>query len=550
MYRDQIKKLALQAAERAKAQGGKSLAMVNDKVNQKFKTSITIATLVKNYTLCRVPPYIGFIRYHPSVRKFQRTFIGMDMNDRELKGIHTCFVNMDADKSGSISVREFFDFFNYSYVTPMARRFFTTFDVDNSRELDFVEFSVAAWAFLCNNETGVIHFAFDIYDKDRSSSLDYFELRRFFRELYGGFDRMSSITRMQCEDLLERFRDTDNEMSKEEFVEWVSARRGSFFPLFTLQREMKIHILGMRYWNKKVKKLDQLWGKDRGEFMLTLQYIEKQVNLTWQIADVLDGERADQLIENFRNTTFRELFRKRGVKHLIPKKKVVKSKEELNWEKEQEEKRRKQERRKFNQNLKLWKRKHDKYGRLFYYNVETKKVQWEKPDPRPPKWSPDYKSWKARQWKKRREREKYIKRMGGLRKEVKEEKEEKKDRRAKAVATWNSSSSSSSSSSSEEETTPKESKFSRPLSRPMPKRIAKATMRKRVIPQTISEQQNSPSSRIAPQQRPKSSHVRRKKKKVEVKKRPHSRSGKRRVHSRSGKKRVQQQSRRKKKVPA
>ena len=72
--------------------------------------------------------------------------------------------------------RQFFGFFKFTFVTPMAERFFTLFDEDGSGELDFGEFIVAVWQFCTNNEMAMVEFAFDVYDTDKSGEIDVDEL--------------------------------------------------------------------------------------------------------------------------------------------------------------------------------------------------------------------------------------------------------------------------------------------------------------------------------------------------------------------------------------
>ena len=52
------------------------------------------------------------------------------------------FTRADKDKSGALSIEEFFGCFELTFVTPLAKRAFYAFDLDGSGELDYGEFTV------------------------------------------------------------------------------------------------------------------------------------------------------------------------------------------------------------------------------------------------------------------------------------------------------------------------------------------------------------------------------------------------------------------------
>jgi hypothetical protein len=307
-------------------------------------------------------------------------------------------------------------------------------DVDNSRELDFLEFVVGAWSFCCNNEEAVIGLCFDIYDTDRSGELDHDELELFFKETYGGLDRMPQATTNHVNEILLRYKDTEDTMSRDEFVEWLLTRRTHFFPVFFLQKELKRQIIGERYWTRKVKRLDELWGKDR-EFMLTLAYLEKSVRAGQDVrndpdydSDDDEGARADKMVARLRAIKVRTLLKNivmgRG-SGIWQEKPAQKSAAQLALEREEAERAAREARRQANNDLSNWRIRHDRYGRPFHFNRVTGKKQWEEPDPRPEKWRPEYKEWKARERARRKKRDDLIRLMGGLTKEAQQEEDER-----------------------------------------------------------------------------------------------------------------------------
>ena len=52
------------------------------------------------------------------------------------------FTRADKDNSGALSIEEFFGTFELTFVTPLAKRAFYSFDLDDSGELDYGEFTV------------------------------------------------------------------------------------------------------------------------------------------------------------------------------------------------------------------------------------------------------------------------------------------------------------------------------------------------------------------------------------------------------------------------
>ena len=51
------------------------------------------------------------------------------------------FTRADKDNSGALSIEEFFGTFELTFVTPLAKRAFYSFDLDGSGELDYGEFT-------------------------------------------------------------------------------------------------------------------------------------------------------------------------------------------------------------------------------------------------------------------------------------------------------------------------------------------------------------------------------------------------------------------------
>ena len=130
--------------------------------------------------------------------KFKRMFEHIGISDKKVRLLLYEFRKMDKDHSGTVSVFEFFAYFNFQFVSPMARRFFTLFDDGNTGDLDFAEYCACIWNYNSLNENAIIDFAFQIYDVDNTKSLDSLEIVRMLQEAYGDMKRMDQNTTDLC----------------------------------------------------------------------------------------------------------------------------------------------------------------------------------------------------------------------------------------------------------------------------------------------------------------------------------------------------------------
>ena len=169
----------------------------------------------------QVYPYTGYSEKVKSVMSCKPTLDSMMLDDYEVKKLHQVFRSIDEDDSGSLSIKEFFTFFQFTYVSPLALRYFGIFDEDKSGELSFCEFAVAAWNFCANcDKIGMINFAFDAYDDDKSGYVDAKEATTLLVEAFGDRKRMNEhCTRLLGQ--LEKMQDLDIQMPKGAFTMFV-----------------------------------------------------------------------------------------------------------------------------------------------------------------------------------------------------------------------------------------------------------------------------------------------------------------------------------------
>ena len=186
--------------------------------------------------------------------QFVPIFKKLNIRDADVIQLFSVFQQIDLDNSGSLSVDEFFNYFEIGWVTPMSRRIFTLFDADNSGELDFGEFTACAWNYLSLTDNGILYFIFDLYDEDESTRLTYEEFKKMMLEAYGKRKRMAAnvVATMKRVELanMEEFM----EWTTQEFVTFVNKQRSSFWPLFTMQTEMRHKIVGLNFWLNVVKR--------------------------------------------------------------------------------------------------------------------------------------------------------------------------------------------------------------------------------------------------------------------------------------------------------
>ena len=110
-------------------------------------------------------------------------FTRLRLSNYYLKRILQERAKADKDGSNTVSLQEFFNTYELTFLTPLAKRAFYAFDLDDSGELDFGEFAVSLWNFCTTPLSGLAHFFFEVYDTDRSGSIDFKKLRMLVTEV-------------------------------------------------------------------------------------------------------------------------------------------------------------------------------------------------------------------------------------------------------------------------------------------------------------------------------------------------------------------------------
>eukprot|EP00941_MAST-03F_sp_MAST-3F-sp1_P000264 g264.t1 len=212
-------------------------------------------------------PYPNYKVHVKRIKEFKATFDALLLGDCDIKTLHDIFKEIDVDNSREISIDEFFKFFQFSYVTPLCKRYFAAFDLDGSGQIDFREFVTAMWNMCANcDDTGLINFAFDVYDEDGSGTLDKNEVLKLIDEAYGGKKNMTGrvievLTTLDFDERVE-------EMNKRQFESFVQKQRSVFYPLFTLAKELKKKVCGEVFWKRIRQRLAKAFEASERERLL------------------------------------------------------------------------------------------------------------------------------------------------------------------------------------------------------------------------------------------------------------------------------------------
>ncbi|CAM9642717.1 unnamed protein product, partial [Hapterophycus canaliculatus] len=122
--------------------------------------------------------------FRRGIRGYRRMFASLHLEENELKKLWMEFGKIDADNSGTVSIRELLSHCDLDF-TPFAHRLFGIFDVDNSGAVDFREFVLATWNCCTMDHDSLVRFAFDLFDRDRSGAIEATEVEAMLREIYG-----------------------------------------------------------------------------------------------------------------------------------------------------------------------------------------------------------------------------------------------------------------------------------------------------------------------------------------------------------------------------
>eukprot|EP00924_Labyrinthula_sp_SR-Ha-C_P003328 snap_masked-scaffold_15-processed-gene-6.2-mRNA-1 protein AED:0.33 eAED:0.33 QI:0/0/0/0.25/1/1/4/0/318 len=171
------------------------------------------------------------------------------ISEKEVQQFFKLFDGVDRDKSGEISIDEFFRLFDLDWST-FGKNIFAAMDASGDNQVEFVEFFVGLWNYCTLGKESLAKFAFDLFDFDGSGSIDAKEFKELIAMIHG-----KKKIDGQAEKLLKVFdRDNSGTVTFQEFLENVKKTPSLLMEAFTLQRNMREKCMGISYWNKASKK--------------------------------------------------------------------------------------------------------------------------------------------------------------------------------------------------------------------------------------------------------------------------------------------------------
>ncbi|KAA0146544.1 hypothetical protein FNF31_07760 [Cafeteria roenbergensis] len=116
--------------------------------------------------------------------RFATLLTRMGLTQLEARKLYEAYRALDTDNSGVISAEEF-RVRTCAPDTPFAAKVYAIFDYRKIGEVDFGEFVAVVWNFCTYTPYTLVSLIFDMYDDDGSGSLDFAEVQKLVRELYG-----------------------------------------------------------------------------------------------------------------------------------------------------------------------------------------------------------------------------------------------------------------------------------------------------------------------------------------------------------------------------
>jgi len=195
----------------------------------------------------------------PAIRRGLRVLmLELNIPERDLRKMYKYWLEVDRDGSGSVDLFELLMWFDFERTEFMVNTF-KLLDADGSGELDFVEFCATFYLYCTFTWAGLVKYAFDITDVDRSGFLDMNEVESLCRSVYGftGKRKGEAFRRkennlLDLEGTLRQFdSDSDGKISFKEFLEQNRKHKLLLYPAFELQHNMRKAVMGDRYWRNR-----------------------------------------------------------------------------------------------------------------------------------------------------------------------------------------------------------------------------------------------------------------------------------------------------------
>ncbi len=155
------------------------------------------------------------------------------------------FREMDVRKRGKVNRVEFYLYFKYPFITPMAIRLFKTLS-KGGEYISFKDYVVITWVLGSATNDALIQFLFDMYDFDGNQTMDKGEITTLFQECFGKGEWFSILN--DCVNaLLNKYTSMGKvQLKKKNFTEMVRENEVlmQYLPLFVLQLDLRRKTLG------------------------------------------------------------------------------------------------------------------------------------------------------------------------------------------------------------------------------------------------------------------------------------------------------------------
>jgi len=186
-------------------------------------------------------------RFIERVRPVRSMLGKLKVGDNEAKLIYKAFERVDKDKSGEIDVDEFFHGLKIE-PTPFGKLVFQVADVSHDGEIDFGEFFVAMYNFCSFDEHSLMSFCFNIFDVDKSGSIERSEVKALVKMMRGNSSKLDEMT----DSLLKKMdSDGDGEMSLNEFKAMNKRAPSMLQPAFAMKNLLIEVICSPTWWKKQ-----------------------------------------------------------------------------------------------------------------------------------------------------------------------------------------------------------------------------------------------------------------------------------------------------------
>jgi len=170
----------------------------------------------------------------------------LGLTQRQLKKLKREFDFIDIDLSGEIDMEEFFEFV-HEPKNVFSTSLFSLIDTDGSGNISFEEFVASIGTYCMFTKDDILNFIFDIFDEDKSGTLDDQEFVKMSAGVNNGDPSWVGNFRTAMENF---------DVNKDGLIDFGEFKMINkmyplvMFPAFRLQDKMQKHTLGEKGWVK------------------------------------------------------------------------------------------------------------------------------------------------------------------------------------------------------------------------------------------------------------------------------------------------------------